>query len=73
MPKGVRFKPRGDGLVVAAKITLYPGRDDPLIALLQEAPDGRMAGIIRALMRAGLKTQPAADAHALLAQQNRER
>ena len=40
-------------IVVTARITLIPGRDDDLIALITKAPKGAVAGIIRDAMRNG--------------------
>jgi hypothetical protein len=40
-------------IVVTARITLIPGRDDDLIALITQAPKGALAGIIRDAMRNG--------------------
>jgi hypothetical protein len=40
-------------LVLSVRITLYPGRDDDLIELVQNAPKGSLAGVIREAMRNG--------------------
>jgi hypothetical protein len=49
-----RLKPRPNGsLVVTIRLTLMPGRDDDLIAALESAPSGALAGIVREMMRSG--------------------
>ena len=53
MPHEVR--PNGS-LVVTVRITLQPGRDDDLIALVQMAPRGQLAAMIREAMRSGTST-----------------
>ena len=50
MPHEVR--PNGS-LVVTVRMTLQPGRDDDLIALVQMAPRGRLAAMVREAMRSG--------------------
>lgn len=40
-------------LVVTVRITLQPGRDDDLIELVNTAPKGALAGLIREAMRSG--------------------
>jgi len=46
---------RPDGrLIVTVRLTLYPKRDDDLIALVRSAPHGGLAGMIREAMRSGL-------------------
>jgi len=48
-------KRKADGtLVVTVRLTLKPGRDDALIALVQEAPRGGLAAAIREAMRHGV-------------------
>ena len=42
-------------LVLSVRITLYPGRDDDLIELVQTAPKGSLAGVIREAMRNGVQ------------------
>jgi hypothetical protein len=41
-------------LVFSIRLTLLPHRDDDLIALLQSAPPGCLAGVIREAMRSGV-------------------
>ena len=50
MPPEVR--PNGS-LVVTVRMTLQPGRDDDLIALVQMTPRGRLAAMVREAMRSG--------------------
>ena len=51
---------KDDGtLVLTVRVTLKPGRDDDLIALVQQAPPRGMASAIREAMRSGI-TSPAA-------------
>ena len=46
---------KADGtLVVTVHLTLKPGRDEALIALVQAAPHGGLAGAIREAMRHGV-------------------
>jgi len=40
-------------LIVTVRITLQPGRDDELIELVDHAPKGTLAGLIREAMRNG--------------------
>jgi hypothetical protein len=40
-------------LIVTVRITLQPGRDDELIELVERAPKGALAGLIREAMRNG--------------------
>jgi hypothetical protein len=40
-------------LIVTVRITLQPGRDDELIELVDRAPKGALAGLIREAMRNG--------------------
>ena len=40
-------------LVITVRITLQPGRDDDLIELVDKAPKGALAGLIREAMRSG--------------------
>lgn len=40
-------------LVITVRITLQPGRDDDLIELVDKAPKGALAGLIREAMRNG--------------------
>ena len=54
MPHEIR--PNGS-LVVTVRMTLQPGRDDDLIALVQMAPRGRLAAMVREAMRSGTSTQ----------------
>jgi hypothetical protein len=44
-------------LVVTVRITLQPGRDDDLIELVNHAPKGALAGLIREAMRNGTTKQ----------------
>lgn len=53
---GVR-KRVGGTLVVTVRITLQPGRDDDLIELVETAPRGALAGLIREAMRSGTNRQ----------------
>jgi hypothetical protein len=46
-------RPNGN-LVLTVRITLVPGRDDDLIALIQAAPHGALARQIREAMRNGV-------------------
>ena len=49
---------RPDGtLIVTVRLTLKPGRDDALIAVVQSAPSRGLAAVVREAMRGG--TQPA--------------
>jgi len=50
MPHEVR--PNGN-LIVTVRMTLQPGRDDDLIALVQMAPRGRLAAMVREAIRSG--------------------
>jgi len=47
----------GGTLVVTVRITLQPGRDDDLIELVETAPRGALAGLIREAMRSGTNRQ----------------
>ena len=47
----------GGTLVVTVRITLQPGRDDDLIELVETAPKGALAGLIREAMRSGTNRQ----------------
>ena len=47
----------GGTLVVTVRITLQPGRDDDLIELVEKAPKGALAGLIRESMRSGTNQQ----------------
>lgn len=42
-------------LVVTVRLTLQPGRDDDLIAIIRSAPKGALAAIIRESMRSGVQ------------------
>ncbi len=44
----------GGSLVVTVRLTLRPGRDDDLIALIEMAPRGRLAAMVREAMRSGV-------------------
>jgi hypothetical protein len=44
-------------LVVTVRITLQPGRDDELIELVNTAPKGALAGLIREAMRSGTSSK----------------
>lgn len=46
------LRPNGN-LVITVRITLQPGRDDDLITLIQMAPRGRLAAMVREAMRSG--------------------
>jgi hypothetical protein len=49
---------RPDGtLIVTLRLTLKPGRDDALIAVIQAAPSRGLAAVVREAMRGG--TRPA--------------
>ena len=50
-------KRAGGTLVVTVRITLQPGRDDDLIELVETAPKGALAGLIREAMRSGTNQQ----------------
>jgi hypothetical protein len=41
-------------LVVTVRLTLHPGRDDDLIAILQQAQKGQLAAVVRETMRSGM-------------------
>jgi len=47
----------GGTLVVTVRITLQPGRDDDLIKLVETAPKGALAGLVRESMRSGTNRQ----------------
>ncbi len=49
----INQRPNGN-LVVTMRLTLRPGRDDELIALIQNAPHGALAGLVREAMRNGV-------------------
>ena len=53
MPPEVR---PGGSLVVTVRLTLQPGRDDDLIALVEMAPRGRLAAMVREAMRSGISS-----------------
>ena len=57
MPPEVR---PGGSLVVTVRLTLQPGRDDDLIALVEMAPRGRLAAMVREAMRSGVSSQATA-------------
>ena len=44
-------------LVVTVRLTLRPGRDDDLILLIQNAPRGSLAGLVRESMRSGVASR----------------
>ena len=44
-------------LVVSVRITLQPGRDDILIELVNNAPKGARAGVMREAMRSGTSSK----------------
>jgi len=48
-------------LVVSVRLTLRPGRDDALIDLVQSAPRGKLAALIREAMRSGVGQSTAYD------------
>lgn len=51
------LKVRKNGsLVLTVRLTLLPGRDDDLIALVQDVPHGDLARQIRVAMRNGVTT-----------------
>ncbi len=56
MPPEVR---PGGSLVVTVRLTLRPGRDDDLIALVEMAPRGRLAAMVREAMRSGVSSKAA--------------
>jgi hypothetical protein len=67
MPKLVR---RAEGsAVLRVAITLYPGRDDDLIAALEALPPGKTAGYIYQLMVGGARLAGADDAQAEVEQE----
>jgi len=47
-------------MVVTIRLTLRPGHDDDLIALVQMAPRGRLAAMVREAMRSGVSSKTAA-------------
>jgi hypothetical protein len=47
----------GGSLVVTVRLTLQPGRDDDLIALVEMAPRGRLAAMVREAMRSGVSSK----------------
>ncbi len=54
MPPEVR---PGGSLVVTVRLTLHPGRDDDLITLVEMAPRGRLAAMVREAMRSGVSSK----------------
>lgn len=50
----------GGSRVVTVRLTLRPGRDDDLIALVEMAPRGRLAAMVREAMRSGVSSKTAA-------------
>lgn len=44
----------GGSIVVTLRLTLHPGRDDDLIAIIQQAQKGQLATIVRETMRSGI-------------------
>ncbi len=53
---------RKDGtIVVTVRITFKPGRDDDLMQLVESAPRGTLAGIIRSSMRGGVSIAEAVE------------
>jgi hypothetical protein len=44
----------GGSIVVTVRLTLRPGMDDDLIAILQQAQKGKLAAIVRETMRSGI-------------------
>ena len=55
----INQRPNGN-LVVTMRLTLRPGRDDELIALIQNAPHGALAGLVRESMRNGVVSRACA-------------
>ena len=53
----IEYKPDGT-IVVTARITLKPGRDDRLIEILETAPARGLASTIRESMRTGITNRP---------------
>ncbi len=51
----LKARPNGS-LVLTVRLTLLPGRDDDLIALIQGVPRGDLARQIREAMRNGVTT-----------------
>jgi hypothetical protein len=49
----------GGSRVVTVRLTLRPGRDDDLIALVEMAPRGRLAAMVREAMRSGVSSKAA--------------
>ena len=47
-------------LVVTMRLTLRPGRDDELIALIHNAPNGSLASLVREAMRTGISSKVSA-------------
>ncbi len=52
----VSQRPNGN-LVVTVRLTLRPGRDDDLIRLIENAPHGALAGLVRESMRSGVTSR----------------
>ena len=53
---------RPDGtLVVTLRLTLKPGRDDVLMAVIQSAPQRGLAAVVREAMRGGTQMLDQAD------------
>lgn len=50
---GLKTRPNGS-LVLTVRITLVPGRDDDLIALIRDVPRGDLARQVREAMRNGV-------------------
>ena len=50
----------GGSRVVTVRLTLRPGRDDDLITLVEMAPRGRLAAMVREAMRSGVSSKTAA-------------
>ena len=46
---------RRGSLVLHCALTLLPGRDDDLIAVLREVPNGKLASVLRAMLRTGAR------------------
>ncbi len=47
-------------LVVTIRLTLRPGRDDELIDLVHNAPNGSLASLVREAMRTGISSKVSA-------------
>ena len=51
---------KNGNLVVTMRLTLRPGRDDELIDLVHNAPNGSLASLVREAMRTGISSKVSA-------------